>query len=349
MDVLYLLPTKTNQGIARNLMGFRAGAPQPDTLLMGLTRLASYGIRVTASYSGNPSPFGKVLDKMGVRWEPAHELESLISSHDFDLCAVKDLRTGLLLGSLSRLKGFSTPIVYLDVVISDTTPFKGVLGWIARGARGLVYCSPALWGILTEQLHVPDELLHFVPWSVDTDFWKSNSAEPTSAERPTILAAGFNDRDFTTLVSSVSGLDLELLIATTRETFCTTPGITICNLTALELREAYARASLVVVPLKPNPTASGITTLLEAMAMSRPVIATRTAATEFYSGNGRFATLLPPSDPASLRATIVSILGSSGRRTRSTREAREYVEENFSTERQAAALASLYKRLCALT
>jgi glycosyltransferase involved in cell wall biosynthesis len=343
MKVLYLLPTATNQGLMRNLAQSVANSTGPDTLLMGLNRLPSYGVQAVPLPWGPPSFLGRLIAGIGLRWDPPYEFSALLEAGSFDLCVIKDLSTGPILGTAAKCLRSFVPIVYLDVVVSKSTPMKYGLGWIARGARAVVYCSPALRDLLRRELEIPDRLLHFVPWSVDTDFWRSFPSDDDGSSSPRILSVGFNDRDYGTFLSSASGLDAEIQIASSRLQVSSRIRITLHEFTPTELRKSYRRASIVVVPLKENVTASGITTLLEAMAMAKAVVATRTAATEFYTDNGRHAILVRPNDPTMMRSAIDSLLSDEKLARMLGERARDHVRSRFSTEQQASQLAELYK------
>src|SRR5436305_17523 len=53
----------------------------------------------------------------------------------------------------------------------------------------------------------------------------------------------------------------------------------------------------------------GLTALLEAMAMGRPLVATGRAILRDYVADGDNALIVPPEDPAALRAAIERVLG----------------------------------------
>ena len=54
------------------------------------------------------------------------------------------------------------------------------------------------------------------------------------------------------------------------------PNVEVCRLGFVALRQLYADADVVVMPLHDVDFQAGITTILEAMAMARPVICSRT-------------------------------------------------------------------------
>lgn len=119
-----------------------------------------------------------------------------------------------------------------------------------------------------------------VPYQVDTAFWAQGVA-PRGEDHPLVVAVGSEHRDYETLVEAVRGLPVDVVIAAgsywARRTaavadvpdnvsFLTEP------LSFVALRELYARATAVVVPVHDVPNQSGVTTILEAMSMAKPVI-----------------------------------------------------------------------------
>ncbi len=286
------------------------------------------------------------MKRLGLRWDPIHEAKALISLGSHDLCAINGVETAPLLGLLAQAHLIRTPLVYLDIVVSEATPLKRLIGWVAGGAASVVYCSPGLAQVLLKEVGLRKESIKFVPWAIDVDFWKRSEplAQPKELE-PTLLTVGYNDRDFGVLFEAVKALDVTVEIVTSSRFVDPPPGITTHALSPRELREAYELASVVVVPLRYNYTASGITTMLEAMAMSKPVIATRTPATEYYTDGGRFARLVPAGDPRSIRDAVEFVLSDPSIAKRIGQEARDYVVANFSTLKQAASLSNLYKSL----
>jgi glycosyltransferase involved in cell wall biosynthesis len=81
-------------------------------------------------------------------------------------------------------------------------------------------------------------------------------------------------------------------------------GITVGRKSLTELRELYACSRFVVVPLQPSNSDNGITTCLDAMAMGRAVICTRTAGQIGALEDGVNSIRVPPHDTIALRRAI---------------------------------------------
>jgi glycosyltransferase involved in cell wall biosynthesis len=97
-----------------------------------------------------------------------------------------------------------------------------------------------------------------------------------------------------------------------------------------DLRDLYARSELAVVPILQNDYQTGISTILEMMAMGKCVIATRTRGQTDTIVDGVNGVYVPPGDPASLRATIERLLKDPATAQRIGATARRYIESEAS-------------------
>jgi glycosyltransferase involved in cell wall biosynthesis len=192
-------------------------------------------------------------------------------------------------------------------------------------------------------LGIPRELLQFVPYCADIRFWRPQHVP----EERLIVSAGREQRDYAVLDQARSGLDHRLLIAAgslhSPGARCTFPApesdATVRQLDHVALRESYAQASVVVVPLLQNDFQAGVTTLLEAMAMEKAVIVSATQGQRDIVSDGVTGVLVPPGDSAALREALQRLLSDPRERRRLGRNARRAVEEQFSLDRYVDALA----------
>jgi glycosyltransferase involved in cell wall biosynthesis len=126
------------------------------------------------------------------------------------------------------------------------------------------------------QLGIPARRLALLPYQVDTDFW--TPARPIDEER-LVVSAGLEHRDYPTLIRAARGLTAQVIIGAasrwSRHAFV--PGALPLNVRVGSfdyhaLRDLYARAAVVVVPLVDVDNQAGVTTILEAMAMGKAVV-----------------------------------------------------------------------------
>ncbi len=147
---------------------------------------------------------------------------------------------------------------------------------------------------------------------IDTDFFRP---EPLQGEG-VIASAGVVQRDYDSLFRAVEGLDVQVELATNSSWVApvTFASALPANVKAGELplhtglRDLIARSRIVVVPLHPVRYSCGYTVIGEAMAMGKPVIASRNPGHSDLIVDGETGLYVPCADPAALRAAIVRLL-----------------------------------------
>lgn len=178
----------------------------------------------------------------------------------------------------------------------------------------------------------------------------------TVAPEPAVLAVGKDlARDYRTLVDAVTPLGARTHIAGYRRnvTGLDLPaGITAGDMPIGELRDAYARAGCVVVPqfrdgYPYGSEGGGLTAMLEAMAMGRPLVVSDRGIMRDYVRDGVEALVVPPEDPAALSEAIGRILGDPQLAARLGAAARARVEAELTSAHFAAGIAPLLRAAAA--
>lgn len=128
------------------------------------------------------------------------------------------------------------------------------------------------------------KLVAVVSPGVDAAFFDPDKASPAQG-RPYLLAVGTEMRNYGLLFEAVRDLGVGVVVkassawtAAGRSAVTAVPAnvkLIAQPLSYVELRDLYANAALVVVPLYDTPQAAGINTMLEGMAMQKCVVATR--------------------------------------------------------------------------
>jgi glycosyltransferase involved in cell wall biosynthesis len=108
--------------------------------------------------------------------------------------------------------------------------------------------------------------------------------------------------------------------------------VTIGQITMTELRDLYARSRFVVVPIRPSDTDNGVSVIVQAMAMGKPVICSRTRGQVDVIQDGITGIFVPPEDPIALREAILGLWNDPARAQAMGRRARAYVEEHHSLD-----------------
>jgi glycosyltransferase involved in cell wall biosynthesis len=171
---------------------------------------------------------------------------------------------------------------------------------------------------ITGRWRVPAERVILSPFMVDSRFFSPDRAAPrTARSRPQICAVGLEHRDYPTLLEAVRGLPVDVVIAAASpwsKRGDTTAGrdipenVTVRRFNQYDLRQLYADSEFLVMPLYDVPFQAGVTAILEAMAMRRAVICSRTPGQTDVIVEGETGLYTPPGDAPSLRAAIEGLL-----------------------------------------
>jgi hypothetical protein len=207
---------------------------------------------------------------------------------------------------------------------------------------------------LIERIRFPADRVYLIRHYVDQVFYS-----PRSAEEDIICAVGAEMRDYATLKEAVRGTGLACHIAADhvripgRFGFLNhrrvpierigsqmDAGITQGRMSLVELRRLYARSRFVVVPLLPSDTDNGVTVILEAMAMGKPVICSRTRGQADVIQDGVTGLYVPVGDAAALRAAILTLWNEPLRARQMGLDARAYVEKYHTMEKFTADVIS---------
>jgi glycosyltransferase involved in cell wall biosynthesis len=250
----------------------------------------------------------------------------------------------------------SLALMTLDRFARGGKPHIAMLYWFSRpsvraplrafGSRlqAIVTWSSFQRTYAIEELGVAPEKLYLVKHFVDQLFWS-----PREADVDMISSAGAEMRDYPTLIDALRGTDVRCHIATdhvrvdrfgfgrrmSAEGFSAkaSRNVTLGRKTPVELRDLYARSRFVVVPLHRSDTDNGVNVILEAMAMGKPVICSRTRGQVDVVEEGVTGLFVPVGDASALRTAILSLWNDPERATAMGRAARAHVEKHHPLEK----------------
>ncbi|MCX7791081.1 MAG: glycosyltransferase family 4 protein [Chloroflexaceae bacterium] len=193
------------------------------------------------------------------------------------------------------------------------------------------------------------------PFMVDSEFFHPDRVPPAPTDRPMVFAVGREARDYPTLLRAFAGLDADLIIAPesrwsrrsdSSASLPLPPNVRRDPFLDFEqLRLRYAASRFVVIPLYPVDFQAGVTSILEAMAMGKAVICTRTNGQSDVVVDGQTGLYVPPGDPLALRAAVQHLLTHPEEAERMGRAGRRRVERHLTIERYVARIASLVSDL----
>jgi glycosyltransferase involved in cell wall biosynthesis len=212
--------------------------------------------------------------------------------------------------------------------------------------RFVVYSS-AQRDHLVHELGAKPEQVELTSFMVDTTFFAPTAVD--AERRRMVCSAGLERRDYQTLMKAVDGLDVEVVIAAASpwskwadsSAGAEPPAnVEVRRLGFVDLRRLYAESAFVVMPLADVDFQAGITTILEAMAMERAVICTRTPGQTDTIVDGVTGLYVSPGDSDALRHAIVDLLDHPERAREMGEAGRRWVREHADIEVYAARLGT---------
>lgn len=254
--------------------------------------------------------------------------------------------SALVLLMLRRLFRFRAKVVVIDV---------GGLGWrLRRLIQDRVV--PRADAVLVYSEHQADIVratwpgtrrVHAVLAQVDCRFFRQVADCPAG---PVLAIGDDGSRDYATLLQAVAGLGHPVVIRT-RLTMPAPPPPNVSVLSeSLPMdgyRDLVASAAIIVLPLHPTSTPGGVSALVQAMASGKAVVVSASPGIAGYVRDGEDGLVVPPHDPAALRAAILRLLGDDALRLRLAAAARRSAEQRFSYEAWARQLETVLDEVIA--
>jgi glycosyltransferase involved in cell wall biosynthesis len=206
---------------------------------------------------------------------------------------------------------------------------------------------------LLERTELSPDRVHVVLLGTDVEFMRPEAARPP-AESGYVLAVGKDlARDYRALAEAAERVDARFVLVTEERNLrgITLPGNVEVRrgLRYDELRDLYAGAACVALPLRSldfiyGTESGGLTALLEAMAMAKPVVASDRPIVREYVGES-CALVVPPEDPSALAAAIARVLDDGALAAALGAAGRDRAVERHTTPRFAQGLAKVFELL----
>jgi glycosyltransferase involved in cell wall biosynthesis len=284
-------------------------------------------------------------------WRLAQEVQR--RRHEYDAIVTWAERLSMALTAVQRFARNKKPHIAMMCQFAKPNiqvPFR----MFGRSLHAVITWTSVQHRYLIEHLGFPSERVYLVRHFVDQLFYS-----PRAAKEDTICGVGAEMRDYPTLIEALRGTDLSCHIATDHvripyrfrvlrdrhvpvDALSVPPDakVTLGRKTLPELRDLYARSRFVVVPLVPTDSDNGVTVILEAMAMGKPVICSRTNGQVDVIQDGVTGIYVPVGDPASLRTAMLSLWNDPARARAMGALARSYVEQHHTLDKFASSVRS---------
>lgn len=292
-------------------------------------------------------PFQRMLERIGgpnlvLAWACFQQRK------DYKLIFTDGEQVGIPLALFLALSGTRPRHMMVTHTLSTPkkTPFFDLLK-VQRWIDKLLIYSSWQAEFIQKRWKLPADQLILTPFMVDTQFFNPERVTPNPTLRPLIGTAGKEARDYPTLLKAVEGLDVDVRIAagslwskradSTRNQVIP-PNVRVNRYSYHALRQIYADCRFVVVPLENVDFQAGITTILEAMAMGKAVICSRTRGQSDAVVEGETGLYVTQGDPAALRQAIEYLLAHPAETERMGAAGRRRIEQAMSLEHYTARL-----------
>lgn len=315
----------------------------PSHRLFGMRELGSLGHHVV--HHTRPAP-SRLTRRLGWRvsqlwWlvRVQREVDVVIATHE--AAAVPALL-------LRRLGVIRRPVIAMTVAALGATSRPGPGGVLQRtalrGADLITVFSSSHSDALAHRLGRPPDTVRWIPLGVDTQFF-TPSTRTRDGDR---LSVGTNaGKDYPTLVAALRPGE-RLVVVTDAwnrdQVRASAEGLDICfrsDVPITELRELYAHAAVMVLPLRESEMSSGQTVLLENLAMGAPVIISDVSGVADYV-DPAVMLIVPAGDPSVLRQAMTDTSWHDR-----ARRGPEFVARRFTVEHLASALEAFADELVA--
>ena len=263
---------------------------------------------------------------------------------------------GIPLILLKRAGLVRPPVVYISIGLPERLVqlrggrMRRLYAGALRRAKAVLAYSQGEADWLREWLGPDGPPVEFVPFGVDV-----NGFRPASGSTPEfdVLSVGVDPyRDFDLLLAVAARhpeLSFRIVAGADRARGL---GMLPANM-ALEtdiplerVRERFSQARVVALPVRHNSYSGATTTLLQAMAMAKPVVVSHTAAIAhgYELEDGVNCRLVEPGDEQGFEQALVETLAGAGAAASLGLRARQTVERSFSWERYTDALWEVLSR-----
>jgi glycosyltransferase involved in cell wall biosynthesis len=338
------------------------GGSRPSALPYGLEDLRVRGLRLRHADATHSD---RALARMLRRKDPdlPYELRfngalgqvllSLPQLLGSDLClSVFEHHAGVYARLVARARAVLPPLVLMSCYIAQwltegPEPLRRLAIRIAGAAQAITVFSSNQVEIIRARTGVAEELIHVVPYGIDTDFYVPPESTGSGRRAGFVAAIGKDEgRDWRTFLAAAAltpEIPYKLATAKWMLTGLTLPANVqfLGQVEHQEYRGLLRDAAVVVIPTKPYAYPTGQSVLLEAMASGAPVVVPATPAMSDYTTEaaGTYAV----GDPRDLATVVTELWDDPQRREAMSEAARREARNRFDTANMWEAIAPVLK------
>lgn len=230
---------------------------------------------------------------------------------------------------LRALRLFNRPVYLWDIGLTETWKLRErILDFTVPRVDGVMVLGTNQVACIRERWRYDGEIA-VIGHHVDTDFFHPMAATDGGA----VLSVGDDiGRDFATLLQAARGLDREVVIKASRHSPAIPPDVTNARvirerLSYVQLRDLYAAAEIVVVPTHVTMNACGVSTILEASAMGKPLVVSDNPGIHDFIVPDETCLVVPPGAAGALHEALRALMADKALRDRLGANARQFALE----------------------
>jgi glycosyltransferase involved in cell wall biosynthesis len=324
-------------------------------LLFGLDELGAHGLEIRHNLEAEGPPRWALAGGGALKWaleraggyggDFATVLASLRRANRADVILSTVDTVGIPLMLLKRWGRVRPPLVYVAIGLPErlerlgTARMQRLYASALASSAAVVAYSEHEVDVLRDWLerHDRSTLVRFVPFGVDTERLVPSS-DPPAVD---VVSVGADPhRDFGLLVrvaARMPGTSFRV-VTTADHARALPPAANVeveVDLPFDEMRARLSSAAVVALPVRENSYSGATTVLLQAMALARPVVVTRTRAiaTGYGLVDGENCRLVPPGDEEAFERALGEVLRDESRARALGASARATVERELGWER----------------
>ena len=280
--------------------------------------------------------------------DPVRAIKVLLGRRNVDVVISVFESSATVLSFLRSWIPFRPKLIMWDIAPDEVwRPRRWLQNLTVPRVDNILLLSSHQQSYLEKRWHAGDKA-KMIWQSVDTDFYQPEPAQP---QGPVFAIGDDHGRDWSTLIEALAPLDIELVLKTRSKIQLPEGALLrvrqISNRVSFrELRELYAKASIVVIPLSETLNVSGVGSVLESMAMGKAMVISDNPPIRDYLEPGKTADVVPVGDALALRVAVVALLSDNDRMENMGRLARERVVNLYGNKVFANRFADALRDIC---
>lgn len=330
--------------------------------LWGATELPRYGVEVELPVYEKFGFLKQLSRRVKLLGDLDQQIRIFWNKDRYDVIYSAHHITTAFLAFLRLVRLLDKPIVAIAHRSFKKTLFSQLFtSLFVRGNDRIICLSEATKQHFIQAFGIPEEKLDVLPWCIDIQYEKlrDENIVPTSSANPYILSSGRTARDYETLLKAFGQIDCSLKVLGCSPDAAEQDARAVLNkvsqlpsnisfvdrfIPTPEAIDTIMNAYAVAIPLKVYGdapcSAFGITSLLEAMAMAKPVVVTRNRYLGIDVEKEQIGLFVEPGDAEGWRNAITFLLENPDLAREMGQRGRKLVKEKYSLEYFTRRIAS---------